>query len=271
LHPWFIEICRRVRLYHGAKGRISARTVGSVRALVEAKHLRGHIGDPWIPVSKGEDPAAFNSSPTYQKVSAVLFADDWLRPILLEWHDGIDRLPMRVRFDVTVRGQGTTGGQHLREVPIDNDRRRAFLFDSAERDRLAKIAGQMMKDASTLNSPIIKTSHVTLIKGGASKVRLDDPASDWVEHWLKAADKRIEEEFFEYLFELAGTGDHQRWGSFLRRLAKQIFDAAARTVPISGVRRLKALAVAERRLWGGFRTYLPGHMPEGVEETADVE
>ena len=271
LHPWFIEICRRVRLYRDGNHQMLARTVGSTRALIEAKDRRGHIGDPWIPISRGDHPAAFNSLPNYENMSAILFSDSWHRPVSLEWHDGIDQLPMRVRFAVTVRGQGTTAGHHLREVPIDSQERLPFLLSVTERDRIAKIAAGMVKDASALKSPILKSSLITLVKGGTAKVRLDDASGEWIDRWLKFADRRIEEEFFEQLFDIAETGDDHRWSRLLRRLATEVFEAAVRTMPIAGVRRLKAVAVAESRLWSGFKAHLPGHYRDRIEETVDVE
>ncbi|MCB9967244.1 MAG: hypothetical protein H6852_06365 [Geminicoccaceae bacterium] len=242
LDPWFIEVCRRVRLYADCQGRITAKSVGSKSARIAAKDLRGNVSDPWIPINHEKDFAAYNSQPSYQVVSEVLFdKKKWLRPLLLEWHDGIDKLPMWARFDVTVRGQGTTKGQHLREVPIDSQRRRAFLFDSVERDKIAQIAAGMVKDAGTLKSPILKTALLTLVKGGVTNVRLDDRTADWIEQWLTSADKRIEEIFFERLFQCRETGHDQLWGVFLRRVASEIFEAAARTVPVAGVRRLNSV------------------------------
>ena len=272
LDPWFIEVCRRVRLYAGVEGGIAAKSVGSKSARISAKNFFGNVGDPWIPLNLDKNSAAYNRAPTYRAVSAVLFdRDKWLRPLLLEWQDGIDKLPMWARFDVTVRGQGTTEGQHLREVPIDNQRRRAFLFDTGERDEMAKLAGQMIEDAGNLQNRVLKVPLLTLIQAGDAEVDFGDrTATRWVKQWLDAADRQVDARFFEQLFIRAETGSTETWGRFLQRTAEAVFDDAVRTVPIAGARRLKAQAVAEQKLGALFWKNFSGLLTEREQETADV-
>ena len=107
LDPWFIEICRRVRLYRDGAGTITAKSIGSSAARVAAKERKGNLGDPWIPIDLGRDSAAYNTAPRYAVMSAVLFEKDrWHRPLLLDWHKDVDPSAMTARFDVVVRGQG---------------------------------------------------------------------------------------------------------------------------------------------------------------------
>ena len=97
-----------------------ARTAGSATARVAAKTRKGNVGDPWIPIDLRKDSAAYNTAPRYGVMSGVLFdGAEWIRPLLLDWHQGIDGTPMTARFDVFVRGQGTTEGHHVREVPFE--------------------------------------------------------------------------------------------------------------------------------------------------------
>jgi len=49
LDPFYVEICRRVRLVAGGDGRLAALAAGSKAARVEAKLLKGDTGDPWTP------------------------------------------------------------------------------------------------------------------------------------------------------------------------------------------------------------------------------
>ena len=273
LDPWFIEVCRRVRLYADGQERITAKSIGSKVARVAAKGTLGNVGDPWIPINLEKTSAAYNSTPTYRVMSDVLFArEKWLRPLLLEWHEGVDRLPAWARFDVTVRGQGTTEGHHSREVAIDSQRRRGFLFDDSERDKVAKLAAQLVADAGTLQNRVLKVPLLTLIQAGDAEVDFGDrTAGRWVQQWLKIADQRIDEAFFDQLFHLAETEDEAGWGSFLRATADAVFAAALQSLPTAGVRRLKAQAVAEEKLealfWKSFKDY----MPKRVKEAADVD
>ena len=63
LDPWFIEVCRRVRLYRDEAGTIMARSIGSSAARIAAKSYKGNVGDPWIPIDLGKESAAYNTRP----------------------------------------------------------------------------------------------------------------------------------------------------------------------------------------------------------------
>jgi CRISPR system Cascade subunit CasA len=274
LDPWFIEICRRVRLYRDKAGTITARSVGSSAARVAAKDYKGNVGDPWIPIDLGKDSAAYNRAPRYGVMSEVLFdRNHWVRPLLLDWHKEIDGSRMTARFDVTVRGQGTTEGHYLREVPIEGERR-LLIFQSDEgRDRLAKISKDMIEEAATLRNKVLKIPLLTLIQAGDAAVDFRDKmANAWTQPWLDQVDQAIEPVFFDHLFARAeqGRAADQAWVRILRTVAERIFARAAAAVPIAGARRLKAIAVAEEKLGGLFRASFKGYLIESEQEAADV-
>ena len=51
LDPWFIEVCRRVRLV-GTETRLSAVRAISKASRIDAKMYHGNVGDPWVPVHR---------------------------------------------------------------------------------------------------------------------------------------------------------------------------------------------------------------------------
>ena len=54
LNPFYIEICRRIRLlYHQQDRYIYGKKVGSKAARINAKTHKGRVGDPWMPISIG--------------------------------------------------------------------------------------------------------------------------------------------------------------------------------------------------------------------------
>jgi CRISPR system Cascade subunit CasA len=272
LDPWFIEICRRLRLYQDEQGRITARSVGSNVSRVAASASLGNVGDPWIPINLAKSSAAYNTAPRYAVMSEVLFdRNKWRRPLLLDWQDGIDSLPVRARFDVLVRGQGTTEGLHRREVPIDREQRLAFFTSGQERDRLAELARDMVDQAGTLRNKVLKVALLTLAQAGDAQVDFSDKtANDWVEPWLDAVEGRIEERFFDHLFDIAVAHDCRPWVGFLEATANRVFRRAVGAVPIAGVRRLKAVAVAEQKLAALFWKNFKGYLEDAGREAADV-
>jgi CRISPR system Cascade subunit CasA len=274
LDPWFIEVCRRVRLYRDDAGTITARSVGSSAARVAAKNYKGNIGDPWIPIDLGKGSAAYNTAPRYAVMSAVLFERDrWLRPLLLEWHKDVDGSRMTARFDVTVRGQGTTEGHYLRELPIEGEQRLALFQSDAGRDRLAVLGRKMIEQAGTVRNKVLKIPLLTLIQAGDAAVDFRDKmATGWAQPWLDQVDQAIEPVFFDHLFARAEQrrAADQVWVDFLKNTADRIFQRAASAVPIAGARRLKAIAVAEEKLAGLFRASFKGYPGEPAEEAMHV-
>jgi CRISPR system Cascade subunit CasA len=274
LDPWFIEVCRRVRLYRDEAGRITGRSIGSSAARVAAKERKGNVGDPWVPIDLDKESAAYNTAPNYRVMSGVLFdRNRWLRPVLLDWHEGIDEIPMTARFDVIVRGQGATEGHHHREVRFERERHRRLFQSDEGRDQLATISGEMIEQAGTLRNKVLKIPLLTLIQAGDAAVDFrDKTANAWAQPWLDQVDQAIEPVFFDHLFaraEEGRTGD-QAWVLFLRDTAKRIFARAAAAVPIAGARRLQAIAVAEEKLGGLFYASFKGYLVQSEEEQADV-
>ena len=274
LDPWFIETCRRVRLYRDETGTITAKSVGSSTARVAAKDYKGNLGDPWIPVNLDRGSAAYNTAPRYAVMNEVLFERDrWLRPVLLEWHNDVDASTMTARFDVTVRGQGITEGHYFREVRIEGERRLALFQSDEGRDRLANLGRGMVEQAATLRNKVLKIPLLTLIQAGDAAVDFRDKmAGAWAQPWLDQIDQAIEPVFFDHLFARAeqGPAADNAWVAFLRTTADRIFERAASAVPIAGARRLKAIAVAEEKLGGLFWASFKGYLVQPAEEAANV-
>jgi CRISPR system Cascade subunit CasA len=274
LDPWFIEICRRVRLYRDPAGTMTAKSIGSSAARVAAKDYKGNVGDPWIPINLDRGSAAYNTAPRYAVMSEVLFERNrWLRPLLLEWHRDVDASTMTARFDLIVRGQGTTEGHYLREVSIEGERRLALFQSDEGRDRLAELGREMIEQATALRNKVLKIPLLTLIQAGEAAVDFRDKmASAWAQPWVDQVDQAIEPVFFDHLFARAeqGRAADQAWVLFLKAAADRIFQRAAAAVPIAGARRLKAIAVAEEKLGGLFFASFKGYLVQPEEEAADV-
>ena len=273
LDPWFIEIGRRVRLYRDEAGSITARSVGSSAARVAAKSYKGNVGDPWIPINLEKESAAYNTAPRYAVMSAVLFERDrWLRPLLLDWHPEIDGAPMTARFNVFVRGQGKTEGYHERAVPMNARRLRLFARPE-DRDRLAQLAKGMIQDVrAVLGGKMLRTALLSLVQGGPDQVKFGDRTGGiWAEKFLDEADREVDRNFFDHLFTCAEDEDAGRghWLEVLRDLARTTFERAVEAAPLAGARRPRAIAVAERILWGAFYRTFPELRP-AREETVDA-
>ena len=159
LDPWFIEICRRVRLTE-TRGALSARRAASKAARIDAKSFKGNVGDPWAPVHKTEGKSFTLGSGDfdYRQLVKLMFSGDWRRPLLAQPGSG-ETGAMLLIAEAFARGNAKTEGFKSRIVPVPgkvvpifSSETAATLsraqideikrFDKALRDALALVAAR---------------------------------------------------------------------------------------------------------------------------------
>ena len=127
LDPWFIEVCRRVRLTH-TNGRVAAQRSTSKAARIEAKAFKGNVGDPWAPVHKTEGKSLTLGSDDfhYKRLCDLMFSGDWEVPLLAR--PGSDESSdMLLVAEALSRGNSRTDGFKSRVVMVPG-RVVPFLF-----------------------------------------------------------------------------------------------------------------------------------------------
>lgn len=250
LHPWFIEICRRVRLVGEGEGLV-AQSGPSKAPRVDGKAQLGVVGDPWTPIQvKGaEQPKALTVGDdgfAYGRLQEILFDRAYRLPPMLGPHRGIDGAAVAVLARALVRGQGKTAGYHERLLPIPGE---VLPWLAGERDRVATLAKQRVEDVRTTRKMLYSTL-IALHAGNTDKAA--DADRDWADRWSRELDRpgsRVDEEFFERLWPevLAADPDpeHRAWLAFLRAEAQAVFARAAAAAPARSGRGYRARAVAE--------------------------
>ena len=130
LDPFFIEVCRRVRLTVTAAGRLAALSRPANTPRVDAKALKGNLGDPWVPINLGKaNPSALTVSGNgfdYRLAQRILFGQDLLKPLALKPLPEEKDQDTEVHMAVLVRGQGKTEGLHERVIPLPHHDRSGF-------------------------------------------------------------------------------------------------------------------------------------------------
>ena len=129
LDPWFIEICRRVRLTH-TNGRVTAQRSTSKAARIEAKAFNGYVGDPWAPVHKTEGKSLTLGSGDfdYKRLCELMFSPDWEVPLLAKY--GTEETgDMLLVAEALSRGNSRTDGFKSRVVMVPG-RVVSFLFSN---------------------------------------------------------------------------------------------------------------------------------------------
>lgn len=145
LDPWFVEVCRRVRLEAAPDGGLAARRANSAKPRIDAKAFKGATGDPWTPVDKKEGKSLTLSSGDfdYKRLCDLMFSGDWERPLLAapERGESGDMLLVAEAFS---RGNSKTEGFKSRVVPAPEKAARLFASEAmAElaKAQIAEIAG----------------------------------------------------------------------------------------------------------------------------------
>lgn len=253
--PWFIEVCRRVRI-ELTQGRLKARLAPSKVARIASDDVNGVTGDPWTPIHRGGNKALTVSGAgfTYRLLQEILLSGDFAPGAALEIQAD-DPEQLSLRASVLVRGQGVTEGFHERELPIPG-KVRLRLGSVPERERLGKLAKARMDSAGDMQNQVLKPAICALLQAGADKLDFRD---DRAKRWIEAFDDRVDRVFFEQLWNAVetdpGEADHT-WRSLLWTLADEVVAEAKRSTPIPAARRFRAEAAADRIMGAARRKWL---------------
>ncbi|HRI08708.1 MAG TPA: hypothetical protein PKW35_12880, partial [Nannocystaceae bacterium] len=257
LDPFFIEVCRRIRLTAGGD-TLAARMGTSQVARIDATDHAGDTGDIWTPCQKSPKKSGNASLTvpatgfTYKKLAELLFEDKWHRGAALELRDDDPPAPI-VIAQALVRGQGKTEGYHERIVPIPT-KARGFFRKLDERSRLGVRAKANIQRASEARS-LLKPAILTLFQGSSEhKLDLRDERADT---WLDRLEARIDGAFFADLFEHINEEDGDRaalaWDNLLEGFASATFREALAEAPIPSAHRYAIVAAAEGRFFSARR------------------
>ena len=172
LDPYYIEVCRRIRLSARSDGTFYGIRASSKAARIEGKDLKGRTGDPWVPVNRKRDNLPLTLAAggfTYKRVTEYL-SDDWGSPLLLrptesEQNSSATRLLARAM----VRGQGKTEGYFERVIPLRPKTMRLFGRAGGTQE-LGDIARQRIEQISILQRILSHAIQVFAARGNAAAV-----------------------------------------------------------------------------------------------------
>jgi CRISPR system Cascade subunit CasA len=269
LDPYFIEVCRRIRLVE-EEGRIVARRGGSEKARIAVdKSLGGKSGDPWAPCETTKvltvDGRGFNYKRVAELLDPATFAAAPLQKVRRE--DGAGGVELHCL--ATARGQGGTDGFHQRRIPVRTGAARRLADDA---DIVGKLAQQQVEEAGTVRRGALNVALMVLFQNAPETVNFRHVASQTrAAPFLAAFDAAVDIIFFEALFALVEADSEAReaarkvWLSTLLRLAFDQLAAAETATPRAGLRRQLAIAAARDALAASFFNAFPS-----MREPADA-
>lgn len=257
MEPFYIEICRRIRLRWSANELSAVRANSGFKRLVEVKGL---TGDPWAPISSSTNsrgtPPAFLSEWYkfgYARVVAGLTSPDWKQPYLLrlaQFDKGFsDDMTLVARG--MVRGEGGTKGYHERIIPIRRKLRSAMGQRAGSGDAMddvGRIANERIEQAAIVRR--ILSHAIRVFRAVEDSGRI---SSEQITPWLDRLDGLIDASFFDDLqveFEENDPDERDRIrNKWLRNtkskdgvvdIAERILRDAQDALPCSAIQRYRA-------------------------------
>ena len=260
LDPFYVEVCRRVRLGADADGRLRGVRSVSRAARIDGRGLNGRTADPWTPVNRklGKSLTLAGGGFTYRRLTQYLTSPDWEKPVLLTPtpEERRSTAPMRLVARAMVRGQGKTEGYHERIVPLRSRAVRAFGTDSRAGD-LGAIAEERIGEVATIQR-ILSHAIQVFLAGGDDEAKRPEMRG-LARAWLNRLDALVDARFFEDL-QIELEADAEERPAIRRSWLRGIVDAArdalrdaAGTLPCRAIRRYRASVRAEALFEGRIR------------------
>ena len=264
LDPYFIEICRRVRL-RAEEGRIVAWTAASKTARVAAKEAHGNLGDFWTPIGVKDGKAL--------SLSSVGFRYDRLAKLILDRDSFALPSARQVGTARTARGrvvargvaggQGKTDGYHERNDIAFGHRTTVAFGRREERDALARIAEAQVEEIREVQGAL--GFGIAVAASGGDLEDLTRADRMHANPYARRLDEAVDSRFFEFLErrflaadDAATAGARVDFARNMIKTALNLLGEAVETVPCQAVRRHRARS----RAFSAFHSRL--RRPQGV-------
>ncbi len=252
LDPYFIEICRRMRLLAGPGG-ITARGTTSKAARIQAKEFKGVLGDPWTPLRADTSLTITDKGFDYAVVANLILGSENYHPAPAQSHENKAYSgDMEFLARALTRGQGQTGGYHERRVPIPA-RVRFVLGQPQARQSLANVAKNRVEQCGVVAKKVLLPAILAMIPNTPNKFKYANP-------WLTRLDHKVDDAFFPSLWhslELSEAEAEADWLHVVRDAAQEILEAAKKSLIGGGARRYKTFAAADRVFYGSLCKQFP--------------
>ena len=258
--PFYIEVCRRVRL-SSAHGRFVAHTTGSKVARLAAKERNGITGDAWTPVETVEGKALTVSAAgfDYKLTNELLTGGRFAHGAAWRLDGWPAETPLEVVAQATVRGKGKTEGYHERRVPVSPKLRQ--LLAGPQRVAVAEIAQQRIVAIAAVRKLV--WSAISLLFANGDADAHNDGISDRASRFARPFEAQEDERFFIDLAleaeaeEGLRPQERLRWLLGLVDRAETVLVNAFTAGPCSGMQRYKARSAALSRFHGTLRGAKP--------------
>ena len=263
LDPYFIEICRRVRLTATEDG-ITARTAGSKVPRIYAKMAGGDVGDFWTPV-RVSDGKALSLSPAgfrYDRLAELVLDRAAYRRAPAMQVTGEKGARWRLIARGVAAGQGKTEGYHERaDIAFTTATVRALSRQDGL-DTLAEISSAQIEEVQEVTRAL-RFGIAVAAGGGRDASELTKSHRSHAGPYSRRLDAEADARFFpaleqRYAASTSADADavaacRATFARSLIRDAERLLDEAIESVPCPAIHRPRARARAASAFWGRLR------------------
>ena len=253
LDPFYIEICRRIRMRAVRGDSLHAIRATSKSARIDSKALNGRTGDPWTPINgkEGKSLTLAGGGFTYKRTADYLTPGDWQPPLLFEPTAAESASPQDMQLVArgVVRGQGKTEGYHERIIPLKAKTIGAFGRPRGV-EELGDIARDRINQVGTVQR-ILRHAVWTFAAGGKME-GVADEHRERANPWANKLDETVDVSFFEDLQdEFVEDDQDQRlrirnqWLLGVVNNARELLRQAEDALPCPAIQRHRARVRAE--------------------------
>ncbi|MFM0321948.1 type I-E CRISPR-associated protein Cse1/CasA [Caballeronia glebae] len=253
LDPFYIEVCRRVRIE--ARGEtLGAIGTGSKVTRIAAKERCGMTGDAWTPVNVAEGKALSITAKgfDYKLASTLAFSGECATNIARSVLDDDGTEGVFILAQGITRGQGKTEGYHERRIPITKTMRR--LMSRQKSDEIAKAAQKRIDEIGEVRKTLWGALCALLGNGDQN---VSDDTKSRAGNFARAFEQGEDRRFFDDLGNEIEADDrvseHDRWLLALADRAAAVLEQAFVAGPRSAERVYRARGAALSRFHGGLR------------------
>lgn len=254
LDPFYIEICRRIRL-QSVGNEIKSIGAGSKAARIAAKELNGLTGDAWIPidVEGGKALTITSNGFNYKLVSELMFGGKYQSPVAHNLTKPTNGKSLVFIAQGVTRGQGKTEGYHERRVPISPKVR--SLLVANQKEPLARLSAQRIAVIGEVRKLLWLALAVLFANGnsGDSSEGNKAKASRFSAPFESAEDPRFFDDLNEEIDAEDPAAQRLQWLLGLVGRAEAILKIAFDAGPRNGVQKYRAQSAALSRFHGGLR------------------
>ena len=260
LDPFYIEICRRIRLCANRSKAIHAVRATSRAARINSKSLNGVTGDPWAPVNRKDSKSLTLSAAGFSyRRTAEYLSTNWKPPVLLTPTYAEKNPPKSMMLVARgmVRGRGKTEGYHERIIPLKEETVGAFGRPKGI-EELGDISRERIEDVRKVQRFLRHA--VSVFAAGGSTDSIGDEHRERANIWANKHDETVDREFFEDLqdeFEKDALDERRQirneWQRRVIDDARNLLHQAEDTLPCPAIQRYRARVRADSVFEGRIR------------------